>query len=616
MKRTISKMLGIAALAIAGIASSFIAATPAQASETILPPDHGVTCARQDGGAYPLNGNFFYCGALTGTAKQNIINAAASMMSSFPSVQSNLSGKVVQMYIFANTVDAQSYFWTGSSDPAVIPSTTIKQGFYNAEIGTLGITYGAQQVSMAYEKLATGSPFAYSSRTTGQIIKTMFHEYGHAIDRSSSGIYESESGTAFGNFTERDQRYLTNTAVSPTAASLRASHSYFINPTAFVPAGIKWHELYAQEFAIKIAGVTGVGDPDTVDTAAIAPYFSCTQAYMKGKLANPSRQPTKADFDSFGPTVYARCVAPFVPATCTNVTSSGSYPYQTTALPAAATGWYVYCGINPTRFQTRSGDKLQTLPTSNPPQWRQKFEVAGYSLYVFRDVAQAVSMLGSAAVPASAQVAGVLGFTQPQILGNATQPFIAMFEQVKQTNGTYVEHPNTNDLFNYDSGLYRESGREIDQLAGSVGSVSSAFRTRITGDITRFNARNGCATSGPDSTLWGSLKTTICDTSGNKKAPYIGVANLAIVRGLTVAQLGSGAVKFPPDYQAMFADTPAASNYSLIWAELIGYKRAGGNRGNDFAAMDVWVNTIYACGKAYTADGYYINAVAPTAACP
>lgn len=283
----------------------------------------------------------------------------------------------------------------------------------------------------------------------------------------------------------------------------------------------------------------------------------------------------------------------------------------------AATGWYVYCGVETDgRFKTRTGDNFQSLPTTNPPQWRQKFQLAGQSLYVFRDVAQAISLLGSAAVPASAQVAGVLGFTQPQILGNATQPFVAMFEQVKQADGSYLEHPNTNDLYNYDSGLYRESGRVIDQLVGSSGSVSSAFRTRITGDITRFNARNGCATSGSDSNLWGPLKTTICDTSGNKKAPYIGVSNLAIVRGLTLAQLGSGAVKFPPDYQAMFADVPADSNYSLIWAELIGYYRAAGNRGNDFAAMDVWVNTIYVCGKAYAVTGFYVTGVAPTAACP
>jgi len=123
MKRTLQKLLGIAAIAITGFA-----AAPAQATETTLPSDHGVICKRQDGGSYPFNGNFFYCGAFTGTAKQSIIDAASSMMSSFPSAQTNLSGKVVQMYIFANTVDAQSYFWAGHPDPLEIPNTATKTG--------------------------------------------------------------------------------------------------------------------------------------------------------------------------------------------------------------------------------------------------------------------------------------------------------------------------------------------------------------------------------------------------------------------------------------------------------------------------------------------------------
>jgi len=341
-------------------------------------------------------------------------------------------------------------------------------------------------------------------------------------------------------------------------------------------------------------------------------------------MSNPSQAPTKADFDFYNtpptdPNVYARCVAPYVPpvpAGCAFVTSSGSYPYQFVngVADPAATGWYVYCGINPTRFQTRSGNNFQSLTTSNPPAWRLKFQTSGESLYVFKDVNQAISLLGAAAVPASAQVAGVLGFTQPLIAGNAKQPFVAMFEQVKQTDGSFVEHPNTNDLYNYDSGLYRESGRVIDQLAGASGSVNTTFQTRITGDITRFNLRDGCAASGPDTNLWGSLKSTICNTTTHvKKAPYVGVSNLAIVRGLTVAQIGTG-VKFPPDYQAMFADVPTATNFSLIWAELIGSKRVG-TGGNDFAGMDTWMSTIYVCGKAYS-DAYFLTAAAPVAACP
>lgn len=54
MKRTLSKLLGIAALAIAGIAGSFIATSPAQAQ--------AVTCIDYTGnGVYPTSGNFFIC---------------------------------------------------------------------------------------------------------------------------------------------------------------------------------------------------------------------------------------------------------------------------------------------------------------------------------------------------------------------------------------------------------------------------------------------------------------------------------------------------------------------------------------------------------------------------
>lgn len=564
-----------------------------------------------------MNGNYFNCG-LAIANKQPVIDATVTLMSSFPSVASDLSSKGVKIYIFKNAIE-DAIFFNGTQ--SAVQQLAIYNSFTNVRGETRINAVPAYRRSIVYEEMADGIPPYphYTPQSHAAMTRTVAHELGHQFDRGSS-LWDSEQ-VSFNRLAARDQKFMDDTAVSPTAAALRAASPAIYNPASV--GFIKWHELFAQEFAIRVTNVTGLGAPDPSDASTAVPYFSCSRAYIKGKMSNPSRTPTKADFDFYNtptdPNVYARCVAPFVPVGCAVVSSTGSYPYQLVngVADPAATGWYVFCGINPTRFQTRSGDKLQNLPTSNPPQWRQKFQLKGYSLYVFRDVAQAVSMLGSAAVPASAQVAGVLGFTQPQILGNATQPFIAMFEQVKQTNGTYVEHPNTNDLFNYDSGLYRESGREIDQLAGAVGSVSSAFRTRITGDITRFNLRDGCAASGPDSTLWGSLKSTICNTTTHvKKAPYVGVSNLAIVRGLTVAQLGSGAVKFPPDYQAMFADVPTASNYSLIWAELIGYKRAGSNRGNDFAAMDVWVNTIYTCGKAYTADGYYINAVAPTAACP
>ena len=570
-----------------------------------------------------MNGHYFFCGADT-ARKQPMIDAAIAFMTAFPSVASDLSAKGANIYVFKDAIDDRVFH----DGPKTLAEKMAIYTSYNTTLGETRMDLLAvppYRRTMVYEGMPNGGVYPNTTATAiATMQSTLFHELGHEFDFSASSTYDSAQ-PSFGNLVERDQRFMTNTAVSPTAASLRASYPRYYNPPGATPAGVKWVELFAEEVSIRAWNITNIGELTTSDPYTIK-YFPCSAAYVKAKMANPSHYPTKADFDSFNtvsdPYVYARCVAPYVPPTCHNVSSTSSYPFQTTALPAAATGWYVYCGVNTiNQFENRSGDNLLLLPTSPvAAAWRNKFETAGYSLYVFRDLAQAVSMLGGAAVPLSAQVDGVLGFTQPQILGNATQPFIAMFERVKTTTGgtaTYTEHPNTNDMFNYDSGLWRESGRVIDQLVGSAGSTSAAFHTRITGDITRFNLRDGCAASGPDTTLWGSLKSTICNTTTHvKKAPYVGVSNLAIVRGLTVAQLGSGAVKFPPDYQAMFADAPAADNYSLIWAELIGYKRAGGNRGNDFAAMDVWVNTIYGCGKAYAVDGFYVTGAAPIAACP
>ena len=560
----------------------------------------------------PENGLYYYCGVKPAT-KTPLQNASTGFSTTFPYVAGNLSTKGVFIYIFRNAVEAAKYFaYPGTLDAAG------QQAAYNSNVGLNGYSNVSTRVSVIFEEKGYaggwGASSPYNNIPTSSMIRTVYHELGHQFDKSGS-LWDGQQ-PYFGTLVNTDQVYMDKTAVAPnTAAVLRSTYSEYLAP----PVGaVKWDELYAEEFAIRALQTvpSNGGALIAADTNAIVPYFSCSRAYMHAKMASGAK-PVQADFDAIAPGTYARCSLIYKPPGCTIVTSSGSYPYQFTGSAATETGWYVYCGIETDgRFKTRTGNNFQSLPTSIPPEWRPKFQAGIWGLYVFRDVNQAVSLLGSAAVPASAQVDGVLGFTQPNVLGNAKAPFVAMFEQVKQS-GSYVEHPNTNDLFNYDSGLWRESGRVIDKLATTVGSTSTAFQTRITGDISRFNLRNGCAASGPDSNLWGSLKSTICNTTTNvKKAPYVGVSNLAIVRGLTVAQLGSGAVKFPPDYQAMFADTPAASNYNLIWAELIGYRRAAGNRGNDFAAMDVWVNTIYVCGKAYAADGYYTNAVAPTATCP
>lgn len=429
------------------------------------------------------------------------------------------------------------------------------------------------------------------------------HEAGHAYQAFKvPGSYLANS-SSYRQLVARDFLYMD---LKNPNNNYRGTYQYWLTDYGNNASNHGYEELFAEEFALSpnLPGST----PES--TKAVDPIirdnFKCSQAYVNAHYQR-GQNPVKSDFDALNSTgdsnVYSRCVLPYKPANCSYVTSTQPYPFL-----LADTTFYVYCGSNTALFQNRTGTNLVNLYTA--PAWRQNFQYAGYALYVFRDSAQAVSLMGSA-VPTSAQGVGVLGFTQTQVIGNATGPFIAMFERVKQSNGSYVEHPNTNDLYNYDSGLYRETGRAIDSMI-SYGSTSVAFRLLVQGDITNFNARNGCAASGVDSTLWGAKKTVIC-ANGVKKAPYDTMSNMQIVRQFVVADL-SPAVQLPPNYAEFFNESPTADSYALIWAELVGYYRSSANDGNDFEALHSWLSKVYVCSRSY-ANSSYQNMTAPPASC-
>lgn len=307
----------------------------------------------------------------------------------------------------------------------------------------------------------------------------------------------------------------------------------------------------------------------------------------------------------------AAYVAPFVPTGCTKVTdASFPYPWEHTATPST-TGWYVYCGADAATFRTRAGDKLKNLPLSTPaPAIRQKFQAYNYTLYVFQSAAQAQTLMGAAAFPADTQVNGVLGVHKPNAVGNATTGFVSIFENYKDDSGNLTLWSGT-ALFNFDEILYHETGHAIDNLASTAGSGSTTantFRPRVAADIIAFNAKNGCALSGPDSTLWNtwlSRKATICDGLGNKRTTpvnYAAKTNLQIVREFYT----------PTSWTQYFQNT---ATYNELWAQLIAIKRGGAGLGNKFPELDAWIVKIYPCGKLYT-DQIYTLWTTPTATCP
>jgi hypothetical protein len=124
-------------------------------------------------------------------------------------------------------------------------------------------------------------------------------------------------------------------------------------------------------------------------------------------------------------------------------------------------------------------------------------------------------------------------------------------------------------------------------------------------DISIFNAKNGCALSGPDSTLWntwGARKSTICDGLGNKKPAYASMTNLQIVNSFYTAD----------GWTRNFQDSP---DYREVWAQLVAIQRVAGNTGPTFAELDAWMKKIYVCSKLYT-DQIYGFFTTPTVTCP
>jgi len=601
---------------------------PAQAADGPTITRNSVVCTPQIGGTYPLDGHFYYCGA-DSSKKAPMISAASSFFNAFPLIRSNLLAKNAEIYVFQNAETALKY----KSYPAV-PTAAALQTEFTKLNNVLGVTYATEtppKVHMFERKALTTYP-QYDPIPIGTMQYVLAHEIGHAYDYTS-GVFFSGT-TSFNGWVVKDQDFMTLWASFPSAATLRNNWRAALDPLNATPAGVKWREIFADEVAKKAYDVTGVGIPPSSSetTQAIVPYFSCSRAVVHAKMLTGAT-PVKADYDALNttsdPNVYARCIpAPqvYVPPGCTLVPQESEYAYQR---PSAltSTGWYVYCGVqsDATYFRTRTGTDVQMLPSSATPAMRQRFQSLNYAIYVFQNDAQALALLGAAAVPDSAKNVGALGYHLGTKAGLATTPFIAMFEQVKTAAGppaTYYSYPFSNALNNYESGLGRQIGYAVDNIAllrlpGPGGSTSDEFKERIDGDIARFNLRDGCAASGPDTAMWGTLTNTICNTTTHvKKGMYVNMTNLAIVRGFSFAQLGSGAVALPPDYVNFFNEIPSEvdGHYSLIFAELVG-NRAPGAEGNNFAALHIWLTTIYKCGELYV-GGVYSSFIAPTATCP
>ncbi len=333
----------------------------------------------------------------------------------------------------------------------------------------------------------------------------------------------------------------------------------------------------------------------------------------------------------------AAYAAPFVPAGCTASPlgiqnhPSFMYPYRLDTAPTT-TGWFVYCGAEHARYSYVAGTNFRQLKNGPTPpangQIREKFEANNVILYVFTDVNQAKAKLnaigGTINVPLAAEGNGIVGYTTigtvaPVAAGNGT--IVMMFEQPKNSSGvpTPIPADPANLINNFNEILAHESGHVINWLATTqpgagvtpFGSYSAPYRARVASDVAVFNARNGCATSGANSSMWPSaIKTLICNGSGARNASYPLATwpNLRVLNEKVGAGLGTA-------WSQYFMAAPTDQQYVEMFSQSIAINRVGGNAGPGYTNLDGWISYVYPCTKLYTASVYNLF-TPPTASCP
>ncbi len=283
MKRTISKMLGIAALAIAGIAGSLIAATPAQANVACvlwpLPTNPNAN--------YALNGHIYDCmpaprninESTFQTDVRNRVNSAIADMTQ--DEKNKLNGKLVDIVIAYDRTTAES-----KAGLPVTPSTTAPT--------ETGRTYVFQNAAPNIQHPTTllwvfapsqWNPNVIPSNLTSaqgnQITGTVHHEYGHHMDRvwaqtpngfspstarmtanTTNSNYQKALDWDVANMNQTDRNtMISNPSLSP-----------YVKSTS--PFAIKENEMYAEQFAITVGG-----NIPTLDNWILT-HFTCSRQFV------------------------------------------------------------------------------------------------------------------------------------------------------------------------------------------------------------------------------------------------------------------------------------------------------------------------------------------------
>lgn len=288
--------------ALAVLAGFFFAAPAANAAVTETPvTSGGITCQRRDGGTYPENGKFYYCGTNAGN-KFAVLNLAKQILSAKAQVNTRFAAAPVEFYVFVDAMEFEAFRVAHVLSPAE------KQAAYNTYMGINGFSNPpsagpARFIAVFENAIPQGGAYPSTTALNQTTMKqTTSHEMGHNYDwllqgAAFGGVYPSASAeydrVIKGPLSPTppkysDEQFTDSQIGAPAGNALRQQYSYWLVKDATK----KWAELYAEEFASHVGGT--VATPVQVD-AINKTYYECSRVFVKISV-DFARQPLSGEY--------------------------------------------------------------------------------------------------------------------------------------------------------------------------------------------------------------------------------------------------------------------------------------------------------------------------------
>lgn len=304
MKRTISKMLGIAALAIAGVAGSFTIATPAQAA---------VSCPVWPSpvqSSYPLNGHIYNCmptprNSAETTFQADVLNRINSGIANYKTDRTKLNTRNIDIVVTYDPVTAFARVGVtpgvGQENP-IAPDESGRSFVFPNRSTTIQnpTTMVFVYTQMQYTALGTTIPSGFTAAQSTQLGGTVVHELGHQFDR----IWSQQLGyapTATSTITLNSNNANFNSAINLDGVRLTATDindlrtkypGLLVKPIPNPPTNptININEIFAEAVAMNRGG----GANSAEDTFLRA-KFTCAVWYVTQMVNSGGTPPVRPD---------------------------------------------------------------------------------------------------------------------------------------------------------------------------------------------------------------------------------------------------------------------------------------------------------------------------------